>query len=49
MASALEELFRQEENNTPILMLTAKSSVDDKVTGLDCGADGLRGALGRVG
>lgn len=24
---------------TPILMLTAKSEVDDKVTGLDCGAD----------
>jgi len=25
--------------NTPILMLTAKDSVEDKVTGLDCGAD----------
>ena len=24
---------------TPILMLTAKSDVDDKVNGLDCGAD----------
>jgi len=24
---------------TPVLMLTAKSAVDDKVTGLDCGAD----------
>ncbi|HJC63728.1 MAG TPA: response regulator transcription factor [Candidatus Blautia merdavium] len=24
---------------TPILMLTAKSDLDDKVTGLDCGAD----------
>lgn len=24
---------------TPILMLTAKSGLDDKVTGLDCGAD----------
>lgn len=24
---------------TPVLMLTAKSEVDDKVTGLDCGAD----------
>ena len=24
---------------TPILMLTAKSELDDKVTGLDCGAD----------
>lgn len=25
--------------STPILMLTAKSDLDDKVTGLDCGAD----------
>lgn len=24
---------------TPVLMLTAKSELDDKVTGLDCGAD----------
>ena len=24
---------------TPVLMLTAKNTVDDKVTGLDCGAD----------
>lgn len=24
---------------TPILMLTAKAEIDDKVTGLDCGAD----------
>ena len=24
---------------TPVLMLTAKSTVDDKVTGLDCGVD----------
>lgn len=31
--------LRQKGNRTPILMLTAKSDVDDKVTGLDCGAD----------
>lgn len=30
---------RQEGIRTPILMLTAKSELDDKVTGLDCGAD----------
>lgn len=26
-------------NTTPVLMLTAKATVDDKITGLDCGAD----------
>lgn len=31
---------RQKGIGTPILMLTAKSEVDDKVAGLDCGADG---------
>lgn len=31
--------LRQEEIHTPILMLTAKSSLQDKVTGLDQGAD----------
>ena len=31
--------LRQEKNATPILMLTARSSVADKVNGLDCGAD----------
>lgn len=30
---------RKEGVLTPILMLTAKSELDDKVTGLDCGAD----------
>lgn len=31
--------LRQEKNATPILMLTARGSVADKVSGLDCGAD----------
>ena len=31
--------LRSEGINTPILMLTAKSELEDKVTGLDCGAD----------
>lgn len=30
---------RQKGMKTPILMLTAKSDLDDKVMGLDCGAD----------
>lgn len=30
---------RKQGVRTPILMLTAKSDLDDKVTGLDCGAD----------
>jgi DNA-binding response OmpR family regulator len=30
---------REAEDNTPIIMLTAKSEVSDKVTGLDSGAD----------
>lgn len=30
---------REKKNTTPILMLTAKSDVDDKVKGLDTGAD----------
>lgn len=30
---------REKGVRTPILMLTAKSELDDKVTGLDCGAD----------
>lgn len=31
--------LRKIGNNIPILMLTAKSEIDDKVLGLDCGAD----------
>lgn len=31
--------LRQQKNTTPILMLTAKSEVPDRVTGLDAGAD----------
>lgn len=31
--------IRERGNNIPVLMLTAKSEVDDKVLGLDCGAD----------
>jgi len=30
---------RKEGNQTPIIMLTAKSTVEDKITGLDLGAD----------
>ncbi|MBS4749471.1 response regulator [Granulicatella sp. zg-ZJ] len=33
------KLLRQEHNATPILMLTAKDQVEDKVRGLDSGAD----------
>lgn len=35
----LVQQIRKEGNNTPILILTAKSQVDDKVEGLDAGAD----------
>lgn len=31
--------IRREKNSTPVLMLTAKSEIDDKVTGLDMGAN----------
>ncbi len=31
--------LRQSKINTPILMLTAKDTVSDKVKGLNCGAD----------
>ncbi len=31
--------LRQEQNHTPVLMLTAKGQIEDKVSGLDAGAD----------
>lgn len=31
--------LRAEKINTPVLLLTAKSEIDDKINGLDCGAD----------
>ncbi len=31
--------LREKNNHTPILMLTAKSNLEDKVEGLNCGAD----------
>lgn len=33
------EQLRKRGNSTPVLLLTAKSEVEDKVKGLDCGAD----------
>lgn len=30
---------REQKNDVPILILTAKSEIDDRVLGLDCGAD----------
>lgn len=36
--SALTEL-REEGDRTPVIMLTAKVEVDDRITGLDAGAD----------
>ena len=36
---SLLKKIRKEKIGTPILMLTAKDTVDDKVTGLDSGAD----------
>lgn len=32
-------LLRQEKNATPIMLLTTKSEVEDKINGLDCGVD----------
>ena len=32
-------ILRREKNSTPIMLLTAKSEVEDKIQGLDCGAD----------
>ena len=36
---SIVKALRQKQNHVPVLMLTAKSSVTDKVTGLDAGAD----------
>ena len=36
--SVLKEM-RQENNSTPVLLLTAKDSIEDRVTGLDAGAN----------
>ncbi|MBR2283268.1 MAG: response regulator transcription factor [Ruminococcus sp.] len=31
--------LRREKINTPVLLLTARSEIEDKINGLDCGAD----------
>ena len=36
--TVLKEL-RKHNNQIPVIMLTAKSEIDDKILGLDCGAD----------
>ncbi|WP_302486138.1 response regulator transcription factor [uncultured Megamonas sp.] len=33
------KIIRQKGNFTPVIMLTAKSEIDDRITGLDAGAD----------
>ena len=33
------QAFRSQGHSTPVLLLTAKSEIEDKVKGLDCGAD----------
>ncbi|MBR6154239.1 MAG: response regulator transcription factor, partial [Treponema sp.] len=32
-------VLREEKNQVPVLLLTAKDEIQDKVKGLDCGAD----------
>lgn len=36
---SLLKILRSEHNNVPIILLTAKDDVADRVHGLDCGAD----------
>src|SRR5688572_23500903 len=36
---ALLRRFRQEDRSTPVLFLTARDAVEDRVAGLDAGAD----------
>ena len=36
---AILKTLRQEKNNVPVILLTAKDDVNDKITGLDTGAD----------
>jgi two-component system copper resistance phosphate regulon response regulator CusR len=33
------QTLRQQRNRTPVLVLTARDSIEDRVLGLDCGAD----------
>ncbi|MDE6020690.1 MAG: response regulator transcription factor [Ruminococcus sp.] len=33
------KLLRKSKISTPVMLLTAKSDIDDKISGLDCGAD----------
>lgn len=40
--------FRVKNKNLPVLLLTAKTEIDDKVLGLDCGADDYLGKPIRV-
>lgn len=35
----LLQSIRQDQNTTPIIILTARESVEDRIKGLDCGAD----------
>lgn len=36
---AVVKSLRQQKISTPVLMLTAREAINDKITGLDCGAD----------